>query len=86
MKRNFNLKFSEAQVTAVFLSAILIMTGAMFSFQLIEYRLQSGQLDKITELASNPQTTLQEQRQLFADVRQVLENQETILERVNNTK
>lgn len=84
MTLRFN-KITDVVVIAIFLSAILIMTGSLFSFNLLEWNLQHEQLKKITELTSNPQTSLEEQRQLFADVRHVLENQEKILQKQNLT-
>jgi hypothetical protein len=80
MTFKFKFKISETGAIIINLSVISIMVGALFTYHLLTWSLQHDELSKITQLASNPQTTLAEQKQLFADVRHILENQEKILQ------
>jgi biopolymer transport protein ExbB/TolQ len=70
------------QVLVTQLVTITILTIVLFTFHLIEWTLQNEQLDEIKQLTSNTQTTLEKQRQLITDVKELKEGQQKIMEQL----
>jgi hypothetical protein len=81
-EREYSTIFRIPLTTALFIQMVLtsMLVAVLFMYHMFEWSSQNEQLEKIKVLASNPQTTLQEQRKLFTDVRTVLSNQERILD------
>lgn len=64
-------KLTLEQLILIELILISAVVVSVLSFNIVAYNVRSEQLDEIKELADNPQTTLEEQRESFQDMKDI---------------
>lgn len=65
------IKLTLHQLILIELILISAIVVAVLSFNILAHVTRTQQLDKLTELVANPQSTMEEQQEVFQDVKDI---------------